>query len=365
MKLRFLAFTLHRYVGVMVGILVTIIGLTGSLLVFYQEIDHSLNPQLFQVVPQGKQVSSDSILKPVRQANPDLKLDSIELPRQPEETYKVWMKSKDDKWVQVYVNPYTGAILGSRQWGRTLMTFIYDIHITLLAGSVGEIVVGICGILLLLLSVTGLILWPGWRRFATGFKIRWHSPAQLVNYDIHKVGGILSVVFLVLIASTGAGMIFHTQAEQAVHGLLGTPKPPEPKSTLVASQPRMALDAVLQKADAALPGATTTYISLPDKPDGAITVSKKLPQEVTPSGRSSVAVDQYSGKVLWVENSLEAPLATRIMNALFPLHIGIYGGLRMRILYVLIGLTPAVLFITGFALWWSQTYGLRALRRRT
>ncbi len=365
MRLRKTALILHRVIGVMVGLLLVVIGLTGSSLVFWHEIDESLNPQLMQVVPQGDSLLSlESVVQKVSPAYPDLKLSSIDLPRKPEATYQVWLKSKDDQWIVNYVNPYTGAVLGKRQWGRTLMTFIYDIHITLLAGEFGGIVVGICGILLLLLTVTGLILWPGWRQFAQGFKVRWKSPAQLVNYDIHKVGGILSAAFLLLIASTGAAMIFHTHFESAVYWLTGTPKPPELKSTVIANSQPMAVDTILQKANAALPGGETTYISLPQAPDGVFRVIKKLAHDSTPNGRSRVYLDQYSGEVLRVENAFKAPLPNRILNSLFPLHIGVYGGLAMRILYIFIGLTPAVLFITGFMLWWSKTYAVRARRRQ-
>jgi uncharacterized iron-regulated membrane protein len=62
--------------------------------------------------------------------------------------------------------------------------------------------------MLLVLSVTELILWPGWGRLVTGLKIRWRSPWRIVNYDLHKVGGILAIVFLVLIASTGVAMSY-------------------------------------------------------------------------------------------------------------------------------------------------------------
>ncbi|HEY9844787.1 MAG TPA: PepSY-associated TM helix domain-containing protein, partial [Candidatus Caenarcaniphilales bacterium] len=164
MKLRKLAFTLHRYVGVMMGLLLLVIGLTGSSLVFWKEIHHARNLSLMQVVPQGERVTLDSILGPVQQAYPDWQLTSITLPRQPKGTYELGMQAKDDQRLDVYVNPYTGVLLGSRQWGHTLMSFVYKLHYTLLAGKAGEKIIGTCGLLLLLLSVTGLILWPGWKK---------------------------------------------------------------------------------------------------------------------------------------------------------------------------------------------------------
>lgn len=356
MKLHKLAFILHRYIGVTMGLLLLVIGLTGSSLVFWKEIDHARNLPLMQVVPQGERVSLDSILKPVQSAYPNLKLTYIGLPRQPEGTYEVGMESKAEKWTDVYVNPYTGAILGSRQWDHSLMGIVYELHYTLLAGQVGEKVIGVCGLLLLLLGITGLILWPGWRRLVAGFKIRWHSPSRLVNYDLHKVVGILAIVFLSLLAFTGTVMSFYTEFEGAVYWLTGTPKPQVPTSTLVAGQPPTSLDAILHKADAALPGAATTYISLSGEPDGAVEVGKKFSQEALETGRSSVYLDRHSGEILRVENAFKVPLATRILNSQLSLHNGSYGGLSMRILYVFIGLTPAALFITGLTLWWHRQW---------
>ena len=141
---------LHRYVGVLFGLLILVISVTGSILVFHKEIDHALNPHLFQVVPQGEfawqtlrdRVSLDSVLQIVHSAYPDMKLSYIDLPRKPDAVYTVGMASKKDEFIYAYVNPYTGAILGTQQWGRSLMTFVYDIHFALLAGKVGEKVVG-------------------------------------------------------------------------------------------------------------------------------------------------------------------------------------------------------------------------------
>ncbi|MBD2084363.1 PepSY domain-containing protein [Trichocoleus sp. Lan] len=366
MKLRKLALILHRYVGVIFGLLILVIGLTGSALVFHEEIDRALNSHLHQVVPQGElaseslrdRISPDSALQIVRSAYPDLTLSYIDLPRKPDSVYTVGMESKKDEFIYAYVNPYTGAILGTQQWGRTLMTFVYDIHFSLLAGKVGEKVVGICGLLLLLLSVSGMILWSGWRRLLSGFQIRWQAPWQLVNYDLHKVGGIVSAVFLLLIASTGAAMIFHAETEPAIYWLTQTPQPTPLTSTPQVGKSPLTLAEILPKADAALPEGKTTFISLASKPDGIVRVTKKLPQEIRPDGRSRVYLDQYSGKVLRVENALTVPLGTRIMNELFTLHIGIYGGLGMRILYVFAGLTPTVLFITGFVMWRQRQWAI-------
>ncbi|MBD1938348.1 PepSY-associated TM helix domain-containing protein [Microcoleus sp. FACHB-68] len=367
MKLRQLALSTHRYLGILVGLILVLIGLTGSFLVFHKEIDHFLNPHLFHVIPQGERIPVQTALDTVRSAYPDLTLSYIDLPQKIDSVYKIAMSSKNDESLFFYLNPYTGDILGSQQWGRTLTTFIYDLHYKLLAGEIGMKVVGTSGILLLLLSITGIILWPGWKKLISGFKIRWNSPSRLINYDLHKVGGILSAIFLIIIAFTGTAIIFHTEFENAVYSLTQTPHPPELTSKVVKNKPVMPIDAILKKADAALPGAKTTFISLPSQPEEIIQVRKKFPQEITPNGNSRIYLDQYSGQVLRVENALKTPLATKIVNLLFPLHIGNYGGIGTRIIHVLIGLSPAFLFLTGLVLWrqrqWAKARREEAIRR--
>lgn len=367
MKLRQLALSTHRYLGILVGLILVLIGLTGSFLVFHKEIDHFLNPHLFHVIPQGERIPVQSALDTVRSAYPDLTLSYIDLPQKIDSVYKIAMSSKNDESLFFYLNPYTGDILGSQQWGRTLTTFIYDLHYKLLAGEIGMKVVGTCGILLLLLSITGIILWPGWKKLISGFKIRWNSPSRLINYDLHKVSGILSAIFLIIIAFTGTAIIFHTEFENTVYSITQTPHPPELTSKVVKNKPVMPIDAILKKADAALPGAKTTFISLPSQPEKIIQVRKKFPQEITPNGNSRIYLDQYTGQVLRVENALKTPLATKIVNLLFPLHIGNYGGIGTRIIHVLIGLSPAFLFLTGLVLWrqrqWAKARREEAIRR--
>jgi uncharacterized iron-regulated membrane protein len=80
----------------------------------------------------------------------------------------------------------------------------------------------------------------------------------------------------------------------------------------------------------------------------------KLPQESSDYGNSNVYLDQYTGKVLRVDNGLKLPLGDRVLNSFVPLHYGTFWGLPSRILYVFVGLAPLILFITGFVMWWYR-----------
>ena len=113
------------------------------------------------------------------------------------------------------------------------------------------IVVGLTGIFLLLTTLTGVFLWTGWRRLATGFKIRWSAPATLVNFDFHNVGGIISAVFLLILSATGIVIV-------ALHALPALNAPSVTKPAL--QSPSLALSELLCKADAAMPEDKTTMM---------------------------------------------------------------------------------------------------------
>lgn len=361
MKLRQLAFSLHRYIGVMLGLLLVVIGLSGSLLVFGNEIDRFLNPQLLQVTPQGQRVSIESVLKTAQQTYPDQKPEHFVIPHAPHEVYTMVIGGHSSG---IYANPYTGEILGSRLPRQSLKGFLYDLHVSLLSGATGTLIVSIGAVMLLVLSITGLILWPGWGRLVAGLRIRWRSPWQIFNYDLHKVGGILAVIFLSLIAATGIAMSYWDQSEQLIYSLTRTQKIADSIELPATDKPPLKLDQLLPLADAALPGAETVWVDLPETPQKALRVRKKFPQEADPYGWSFVYLNQYNGDVLRVDNALKAPLAARIIGAWYPLHIGAFGGTATRILYVFVGLALPLLSITGFLIWWSRTYGRPTKRYR-
>ncbi|MGI2908683.1 PepSY-associated TM helix domain-containing protein [Tolypothrix sp. VBCCA 56010] len=350
--IRNVAFTLHRYLGLVVGLILIIVGLTGSLLVFQEEIDHFLvHLQFGQVIPQGQRLSIESIVGVVQKAydNSGLQLGGMRLPLEANEPIIASLKTPADQWINVFINPYTGVIMGEREWDQTIIGITFKLHYQLLAGQPGQVIVGIAALFLLILCITGIILWPGWRRLIAGFKIKWKAHIKRTNFDIHKLVGIIAAVFLAMIAFTGFCWNFYEQTEPVIYAATLTPKPPEPKSQPVPGK-SIILGEVLKVADNTLPGAVTTHINFPTTPDGVLTVYKKFP-EATENYSSRVYIDQFSGKVLQVRDSRSLRLGDTVLDSFVPMHYGTFGGLPTRILYVFVGLTPLILFVTGLIMW--------------
>jgi uncharacterized iron-regulated membrane protein len=353
--MRKLIFKAHMYLGLCVGLLLAMSGLTGSLLVFGEEIDGLLNASLLKVEPRSEQRASlEDVLKSVRQAYPSEKPARIRLPREAEATYEVCFEAKADPRC-AYVNPHDATVLGSRVPAHSFKSRLFYLHRRLLSGETGETIIGIGGIVLVLLSLSGVVLWwPGRKRLASGWKIRWRSSRYRVNYDLHRILGVCAMLFLSITAFTGAAMVFRPTFESILKQVAPAPKPaPRPTSTIKDGE-RASLDDILRSAGAALPEGELTMITLPATPTAAIVVRKKVSGELHPSGRSLVYLDQYSGQLLLAENALEAPRPARIVNNLYPLHTGRLAGIWTRVLQVFVGFMPALLFFTGFMMWLSR-----------
>lgn len=363
-KLRDLVFTLHRYIGLAVGLITIIVGLTGTLLVFQSEIStFDQQRRIGTITPQGEPLPVEVVLNTVKKTyadQPDASVQRIYLPSKPNELMNVILKTKQKEWTENYVNPYTGKILGNNLKPTFIQKFyeiVYPLHYELLGGNIGNKFVGIIGLLMSFMGITGIILWPGWRKLISGFKIKWNAHVKRVNFDVHKVAGVIAAVFLIFTFFTGFCWNFSDVANPIIYALTFSKQQADPVSVVVAGKFPLALKEQLKTAQATLPDGTLRRIYFPTKPEEALTVSFKLPQETEDYGQSSVYLDQYSGNVLRVDNSLKQSLGDRILNSFSPLHYGTFGGSPTRIFYLFVGLAPLILSVTGFVMWWYRYKG--------
>lgn len=364
-KFRQWVFLCHRYLGLVAGLIAIVVGLTGSLLVFQREIDaFSIAQQFGAITPEVHMISPEAAVNIATDAyaSSNLRLDCLYFPLQPNEPYKVELSDANGVWTEVLINPYTGKVMGDRNWDKMWLGVTIKLHVALLAGNTGTMIVGIVAFVLLVLSLTGIVLWPGWRKLIAGFKIKLDAHPKRVNFDIHKIIGIIAAIFLALTAFTGFCWNFFDLTSPVIYALTFTQSPLEPTSNLIPGQSRLKLTPQLLFAQAALPDAVIRRVYFPATSKDSLRVRMKLPQGKSEYGDSNVYLDQYSGKVLRVDNALKMPLGDRVLNSFTPLHYGTFGGLPTRILYVFVGLAPLILFLTGFVMYWYR-YRTKSSRR--
>lgn len=361
--LRRISLLLHRYVGLYLGAVIVVLSLSGSVLVFRGEIDAWLHPDVLRVDPTTERVSVDRVAEGVETAFPDDGVRFIRLPQSPREPYEVWLTTRAHE--RVFVDPASGSILGHWDERETLTGWLFGLHTDLFAGTVGVWVVGLSGLALALLCVSGLVLWwPGVRNWWMAVTVK----AKRLNYDLHRAGGFWTLLFVLVIALTGAGLIFYVSAGHLLHWMTGSTMTSEPPPAVAtADAERISLASAFQTAQDELPGATPTFLYAPQSAQDPVLVRFRMQGELHPNGRSYVYVDPYRGAVLRTDRAVEGPLGQQLLHALYPLHIGSFGGIAVKMLYALLGLVPAVLTATGVIIWYPRwrRKKKRLIRRRS
>ncbi len=190
----------HLYLALSVGFLFALMGLTGSLSMYREELDELLNPQLVIEQPQGSYQSLDKIMAAVKTAHPKrYGAWTLEMPRSAHSMATVWYDKPTETFFELYaplmvsVNPYTSEVVANRFWGQTATTGMLDLHTHLKLDRFGWNTVGLLGVLLLISCVTGLYLWwPGLKALSKTFKLRHQSGMMWLAFDLHRLIGLFS-----------------------------------------------------------------------------------------------------------------------------------------------------------------------------
>jgi uncharacterized iron-regulated membrane protein len=357
----------HLYLGLVIGGLFVLTSLTGSLLVFYKAIDGWLNPDLVRSRSAGESRPLNDIVATARTARPERgRLETIRLPDHPGDTVLVWYTipthdQEEPRWIEVRIDPDTTEVLSrGREWGTTLVSFIYELHESLLIDKPGQTIVGFLGLFLLVSVGTGLYLWwpsLGRLRQAFSFKpgrsvIRWH-------YDLHKLSGIYGAIILAVLAFTGVYLEFSGYVVPLVR--LFSPVQELPKERELRSVPpdsgaqAISAEQAVALAREVFPDGELKFLSVPDHPDGVFRIGLRQTGEVRESsGQSQVWLDQYSGAVLKVRDWRNFTAGDTFVAWLFPLHNGEAFGLAGRWIVCVSGVIPLLLYLTGIRMWWLK-----------
>jgi len=375
--LRRALFQIHLWVGVTLSAYALVIGLTGSLLVFSTEIERWFDSKVHVVMSESGSISLQDEMERVKAMHPDYRVLSLAAADAPDHSASFVLMPKGPldraKILNVYFNPYTGKILGERTTVEGALGWARNVHYFLLAGETGLIVNGWMGFGLLLLCVTGIVIWwPGILRWKRSLIVPRSSNWKRVNWDLHSSVGFWCCASLFVVSFTGIYFAF----PKIVGGLTVVTARSDIKAVLTLMQPSKAqphakdavaipLDEAVAKARRELmQNAPLSFVSLPFGPDGVITATQYRQGSAPYSQMMSVDLDPYTGKVLRRFDTAQYPLGMRIVQYYHSVHFGSFGGRGVvgrvvQWLWVLLGLTPAVLAVTGLLMYWN-----RYLKRR-
>lgn len=354
----------HLWLGLGLGALFALLGLTGSALVFYQEIDAALNPSVIAEspppTPGWKSPVWGRALATVRshwpQRNGAWRFESTGKPGVLAARYQPPKADHHGQRIMVWLTPDGTHVLREAEWGTYAMTWIYDLHMQFQMGDVGRDVVGWTGLGMVMLLLSGF--WAWWPRGSWVKALRYKrnaAPSRRLH-DLHKLAGLVSMPVLFMLTLTGVMLSLPKQSDATLVSLFGPlDQTPKPRSI---PQPRLpiTIDHALNIAHRAMPKGRLAWVEAPGDAQGVYMV--RIQQPGDPSFRfphSYVFIDQFSGQIVGLKDRTRFGATSTIDNWLHPLHDGSVGGLPLRLLLVLFGLAPTILFVTGVLRWRTRT----------
>ncbi|HUL10785.1 MAG TPA: PepSY-associated TM helix domain-containing protein [Methylococcaceae bacterium] len=352
----------HRYLALSVGFLFALMGLTGSLNIYREEVDALLNPELVIDEPQGEYLPLDRIMAAVRAAHPD-RHDSwtLEMPRSRAGVITAWYDKPRETIREVYaplmvfVNPYTADVIGSRFWGDTATTWLFDLHTQLQLDRFGRNAVGILGLLLIVSVSTGLYLWwPGLGRIRQSLALRHNAGLIRLSLDLHRAFGFFTAAVLLLLAFTGVHLVYPSVLETLTDssGMGHDDEGPDIRSTAVPNDRPVSLAEAVLIARGPFPHAELRRVTTPDGETGTYRINLRRHGEANIKHPATMVwVDRWSGQIREVRNPNLFTDGQILLSWMWPLHTGEAVGATGRLFWFLTGLAPFVLYVTGLLQW--------------
>lgn len=358
---------IHLWMGVPLGLIITVICLSGAILVFEHDINRALHPRLNKVQSDGRQpLPVATLLKEAYNSRPEgTEIAGFTMPADSGTAMSVDLSKPAHSTLRM--NQYSGEVLGQDGklpffWTVTrLHRRLFDTPRTVSGNpSLGKLVVGISTIVFVFALITGIIVWwPKNRRaLAAGLKIPVSHGGYRFWFGLHDAGGIYATILLLAMALTGLTYSFkwYTSAFFAVLGEDADNIPRGSMSKLKKEHkiPDESDFAVWQKV----------YDELSAKyPGRTIEITSGMAKVKVRSGNHRAAdeikFDPASGKIEKVTPYGETKRIARLRGWVYSIHSGQwFGGYCVwisKILNFLAALIGASLPITGYYLWYKRS----------
>jgi uncharacterized iron-regulated membrane protein len=364
--LRQAVFQVHLWAGLLACLYLVVVGVSGALLVFQEELSEIADPQLMRATEPAESLSGESLERVgmmVAAAYPQWTVNTVYAPLVRGENYAV-LVSRGGQYRYVFASAHDGRLLGARALDEGWVNWLADLHFRLLAGSVGFTVNGIGAACLFLLCVTGAIIWwPGIQKWKRALSVDWHRGWKRVNFDLHSAVGFWILPMVAIWAISGVYFVWPAQFVAAVSSLSKAPHATPPVFHAEAGL-KMPLSLLVARA-------LTTQGNV--QIQGVIYASGTQPLTVMVTrdavnqfaNTTYVYVDPVKGAVLgsWQPGARET-LGDWIIWLMAPLHFGTAWGTPVKALWAVLGLSIPLLSVTGVLMYWNRYLGKRWRRLR-
>lgn len=203
--LRRILFQVHLWAGIGIGLYIFIVCITGSVLVYRNELYAYFTPPPTIVQNTGTPLTKEELKNAAQRAYPGWEVTDVRPGETPNHGVEIAVTQDEDTLHRMF-DPFTGADLGhTMPAGFRFTVWMRDLHDNLLTGKTGREVNGFGALLMVLLCATGAVLWwPGIRRWHQSLLLDFRSNWKRVNWSLHSVLGFWFFLFVLIWGISGA-----------------------------------------------------------------------------------------------------------------------------------------------------------------
>lgn len=366
---------LHWLFGITAGVVLALMGLTGALYSFEEELIHAIDPHVTSVASttadQRTMLAPADLLAQIKKSNPYV--SSLTLSHDPQDAARVGFMNPiagtdKKKFELYYLNPYTGQLLGkpaSEEFFRSVL----NLHRKLMLDDTGKAITGAATLAFLFLLLSGLYLrWPKtqrlhWRTWLAidnkkagrHFLVQWHA----------VLGTCLSAAYLLIILTglvwsydwyrSGLTSLVGVSASKKMSPVRGKSTPALRAEVAALTPPdEINLHRVWATFNAVVPHYQKLILLLPSMPGNPVQILYLDPAAAHPYANNRIVIDGNSGALQQHELYAAKSKGEKLMASLYALHSGHFFGITGRLIMLLASLCLPLFALTGWIMYWQR-----------
>jgi uncharacterized iron-regulated membrane protein len=386
----------HFYAGLFVIPFVVILSITGIIYLFKPQLDAFIYRDLLFVTPRSTAVSAEEQRVAVSEKYPAAVIKAFTEPSATDRSSQFDIVTSDNKALSVFVDSYSGNVLGDYETDKSLPNYAFGIHGELMLGKWGDHIVELVASWAIVMMITGLYLWfpRGDRNLLTALLPNLRTKNKRAFwYGLHSSAGFYASLLILFMLISGlfwtefwgntfAGVwsnfpkdknptsftsanttgSLNSGPEKKIAWAAETMPLPEsghhehhagmqmPAKTSASSHSDITLDSVV--AVAREKNVVQGYsILFPQNESGVFTISAPADD---PLRQDTIHIDRFSGAVLAQVGWADYATVPRIVSFAISIHQGRYFGLANQILMLIAALAVLFLACSGVVMWWKR-----------
>ncbi|MED1203617.1 PepSY-associated TM helix domain-containing protein [Heyndrickxia acidicola] len=372
----------HFYAGIIFAPILIILAITGAIYLFKPYFDPLLNTNLHYVQEGSKELTPPLQLTAVKERYPDAAITSFTNINDPRRATEIGVNQGKVAYT-VFVNPYTGKVLGELENDKELMNIIENLHGKLLAGTIGDNIVELSASWAIILLLTGLYLYfPREKQtIREVLRIRTTKGSRIFWRDLHASVGFWMTIVLIMLVLTGLpwACSFGNRLNSFIqkHHLTNAPANmlngsivskkinkeiakttwsaenlPVPES-VYKNKGMLPIENIINLANNTnvYPGYT---INMPEGGKGVYIISTWGWAAGSVKNYVTMDIDQYSGKVLLNYRWKDYSFFDKAIETGIALHEGRYFGVTNLIIDLIACFSLIFIVISGITMWWRR-----------